>query len=213
MISAFSRLRRFRVNSLWLVWFVLHFLLILAVASHELFWLVQHGLTLLPSSSEKANQKESTLPSEFLGVDLPTSNLFRQTLATYATIAGIDAGYGYFAPNVPGTYRLTFELRYPDGKVERTLPRVHSRSAGLRIAGLLDEIGRTQSDFLREHMIKMMAQSIWRTHPDVKAMRAVLEEINLPSVKEFQRGKGKSSQFLYAYDFSVAAESASPKNR
>lgn len=132
---------------------------------------------------------------------------------TYTTVAGIDAGYGYFAPNVPGTFRIRFELHYSDGKVEYTLPRVHSRAAALRMAGLLDEIGRTHSDTLREHMIKMLAQSIWRTHPEVKTMRAVLEEISIPSVKEFRRGKGESAEFLYAYDFSLVSEPARPINR
>ena len=53
-------------------------------------------------------------------------------------IAGIETGYGYFAPNVPGGYRLVFELHYPDGRVEYELPSVSSAAAGLahsRFAG------------------------------------------------------------------------------
>ena len=67
----------------------------------------------------------------------------REALNTYVKLAGIETGYGYFAPNVPGGYRLVFELHYPDGRVEYELPSVRSAAAGLRIAGLLDSIGRT----------------------------------------------------------------------
>ena len=196
-----------------LTWVVLHFLLIFGVACRETLWLVGHGLTLLPSSYKNDGQRAEAVPSAILGRDLPTSNLFRQALATYTCLAGIDAGYGYFAPNVPGSYLLSFELHYADGRVERALPRVHSFSAGLRMAGLVDQIGRTRSEPLREHMVKMLAQSLWRTHPDVKAMRASLEEISLPNITDFQRGKKPSLQFLYAYDFSLDEEPAPPTNR
>ncbi len=87
-------------------------------------------------------------------------------------LAGIEAGYGYFAPNVPGSYRLVFELHYPNGRVGYELPSVSSAAAGLRIAGLLDNIGRTPYDALREILVKMLAQSVWREHPDVAKMFA-----------------------------------------
>lgn len=196
-----------------LAWLVLHFLVILGVACRETLWLVGHGLTLLPSSFKNDGQRAEAVPSAILGHERRTSNLFRQTLATYTSLAGIDAGYGYFAPNVPGSYRLSFELHYADGRVERALPRVHSFSAGLRMAGLVDQIGRTRSEPLREHMVKIMAQSLWRMHPSVKTMRALLEEISLPSAADFQRGRRESLQFLYAYDFSLVTEPAPPANR
>ena len=73
------------------------------------------------------------------------------------------------------------------------------------MAGLLDQIGRTRLEPLREHMVKMLAQSIWRKHPDAETMRASLEEISLPSIRDFRRGKKESLQFLYAYEFSRVA--------
>ena len=115
-----------------------------------------------------------------------------EALATYAQVAGIEAGYGYFAPNVPGGYRLVFELHYSDGRVEYELPSVRSAAAGLRIAGLLDSIGRTPSDALRELLVKTLAQSVWREHPDVQSVRAIFGSIRLPSVREFTEGKRES---------------------
>jgi hypothetical protein len=126
-------------------------------------------------------------------------------------IAGIETGYSYFAPNVPGSYKLVFELHYPDGRVEYELPSVGSAAAGLRVAGLLDKIGRTPYDALREILVKMLAQSIWRKHPEVKTIRAVLGSSRLPSVKEFEQGKRESYQFLYAYDFSLREEPREPE--
>ena len=59
----------------------------------------------------------------------------------------------------------------------------------------------------------MMAQSIWREHPDVKTIRAVLGSIRLPSISEFEHGKRESYEFLYAYDFSLQEEFAEPEAR
>ena len=102
----------------------------------------------------------------------------RETLDTYVQLAGIETGYGYFAPNVPAGYRLVFELHYREGRVEYELPSVSSAAAGLRIASLLDSIGRTPYDALREILVKTLAQSVWREHPDLESLRAILGSIS-----------------------------------
>jgi hypothetical protein len=175
--------------------------------------LVAQGPTIFPSSFKSFSQKAETAVSVALGQHLAASNPIRQALATYLHLAGIETGYGYFAPNVPGSYRLVFELHYPDGRVEYELPSVNGAAAGLRIASLLDNIGRTPYDALREHLVKMLALSIWREHPDVKTIRAVFGSITLPSVIEFKHGERQSYEFLYAYDFSLENEPSKPKDR
>ena len=57
-----------------------------------------------------------------------------------------------FCAKCARSYKLVFELRYPDGRVEYELPRVGSDAAGFRVAGLLDKIGRTPYSALREHL-------------------------------------------------------------
>ena len=171
------------------------------------------GQTIFPSSFDSFSQKAEKGTAAALSQHLPALNPFRQTLTTYLHLAGIETSYGYFAPNVSGSYNLVFELHYPDGRVEYELPRVNSAAAGLRIAGLLDEIGHTRSDAFREHMVKMMASSIWHEHPEVKTMRAILGSVILPGVTDFERGKAESYEFLYAYDFSLSNESTEPANR
>jgi hypothetical protein len=169
---------------------------------------VAEGPTILPVSFKNFSQKAETALSAALGQKLPALNPVREALNTYVQLAGIETGYGYFAPNVPGGYALVFELHYLDGRVEYELPSVRSAAAGLRIAGLLDSIGRTPYDPLREILVKTLAQSAWREHPDVQSVRAVIGSIRLPTAREFAEGKRQSYEFLYAYDFSLENASA-----
>ena len=192
-----------RRKYIYVAWFSLHFLLIIAFSCRDTLVLIAQGPTILPPSFKRFSQKADTAVSAVLGQRLAASNPVRQAIATYLHIAGIESGYGYFAPNVPGSYKLVLELHYPDGHMEYELPQVSSAAAGLRLAGLLDTIGRTHYDALREHLVKMVAQSIWREHPEVKTIRAVFGSISLPGVSEFEHGKRESYEFLYAYDFSL----------
>jgi len=150
---------------------------------------VAEGPTILPASFKSFLHKAETAVSVALGQHLAASNAIRQALATYLHLAGIETGYGYFAPNVPRSYRLVFELHYPDGRVEYELPSVSGAAAGLRIAGLLDTIGRTRHDVLREYLVKTLARSIWRAHPEVQTVRAVLGSIRLPTLRKFENGQ------------------------
>jgi hypothetical protein len=196
-----------------LAWFVLHFLLIISFSLRDTLWLIARGPTIFPFSFRSYSEKAERAVSALLCERLAASNPVRQTLATYLHIAGIETGYGYFAPNVPDSYKLVFELHYPDGRVEYELPSMSSAAAGLRVAGLLDKIGRTPYNALRELLVKMLAQSIWRQHPEVKTVRAVFGSTTLPSLSEFEYGKRESYDFLYAYDFSLREESREPDNR
>ena len=191
----------------------MQFLLILSFSCRDTLRVVAEGPTILPVFFKNFSQKAETALSATLGQKLPASNPVREALNTYLQLAGIEAGYGYFAPNVPAGYRLVFELQYPDGRVEYELPSVSSAAAGLRIAGLLDNIGRTSYDAVREILVKTLAQSVWRDHPDVKSVRAILGSVRLPSIGEFEKGKRESYEFLYAYDFSLKNKPATPRDR
>jgi hypothetical protein len=194
-------------------WLALHLLLIISFSCRDTLRVVAEGPTILPASLENFSDKAQAVISIALGQKLRPSNPVRELLSTYVNVAGIETGYGYFAPNVPGGYKLVFELHYPDGRVEYELPSVSSAAAGLRIAGLLDNIGRTRYDALREILVKTLAQFIWREHSDLKSVRAILGSVRLPSVREFEKGKREEYEFLYAYDFSPRHEPAKPQDR
>jgi len=197
----------------YLAWLTLHLLLIVLVSCRDTLRVVAEGPTILPVSTKNFSRKAEAAVSAALGQKLPASNPVRETLNTYVQLAGIEIGYGYFAPNVPAGYRLVFELHYREGRVEYELPSVSSPAAGMRIASLLDSIGRTPYDALREILVKTLAQSVWREHPDLESLRAILGSIRLPTAREFTEGKRESYEFLYAYDFSLENAPAKTKDR
>jgi len=205
--------RVLRQKDLCLAWLTLQFLLIVLFSCRYTLRVAAEGPTILLVSIESFSQKAETALSAGLDQKLPASNPVREALATYLHIAGIETGYNYFAPNVPGGYKLVFELHYVDGRVEYELPSVSSAAAALRMAGLLDNIGRTPYDALREILVKTLAQSVWREHPDVESVRAIVGSVRLPTVHDFEEGKRESYEFLYAYDFSLQNAPANTNHR
>jgi hypothetical protein len=193
-----------RHTRLCMAWLAVQLLLIVSFAVRDTLRSIAEGPTILPPALKSSSEKAESILSTALGQRLPTSNPYREALATYVNLAGIEVGYGYFGPNVPGTYKLTFELQYPDGHVEYELPQVSSAAAGVRVSRLLDEIGQTKYDTLREILVRMLAQSVWREHAEVKAVHAVFESVRLPRLNDFEQGNRESHQILYTYDFARA---------
>jgi hypothetical protein len=197
----------------YLAGLALQLLLIIAVSSRDTFWLLSTSRTVFPERSKNFWRRAEQIASMALGQRLPGSNPVRQILTGYLDLSGIEVGYGFFAPNVANSYKLVFELRFPDGRVEYELPRVSNAASVLRVAGLLDTIGRTRSEAFRQTMVKMLAHAVWREHADAIMIRAIFGSVVLPSAPEFAHGKRESYEFLYAYDFSVsdkATEQSTP---
>jgi hypothetical protein len=178
-----------------------HLWLVLLVCWRDVFSIVGDGHTILGQSFEGAADRARAIVSGLLGERLSDSNQARRCVAGYLNCAGIEMGYGFFAPNVPNSLKLVFELHYQDGRIEYELPRVGNDAAGLRLNGLLDYVGRTSYEDLRELAIKTLAYSAWRDHPSAIRIRAVLGIVDLPSVEEFEHGEEKSPRYLYVYDF------------
>jgi hypothetical protein len=141
-----------------------------------------------------------------LGKEMAASNPVRRGIATYLHAAGSQSGYTFFAPNVPGYYKLILELYYHDGRVEYDSPHVSGQAAALRLAGLLDRVADPSYEPLREVVVKMLAFSIWREHPDVKKIRAIFGSVTPPSITDFEHGKRESFQPLFSFDFSLRNE-------
>ncbi len=188
---------------IYLAGLAMQLFLIIAVSSRDTFWLLSKSKTVFPESSKNVWQRAEQIESTALGQRLPPGNPAREILTAYLHLSGIEVGYGFFAPNIPNSYRLVFELRFPDGRVEYKLPRVSNSSSILRVAGLLDTIGRTRSEAFRQIMVGMLADSVWREHADATMIRAIFGSVILPSAPEFEHGKRETYEFLYAYDFSV----------
>jgi hypothetical protein len=191
---------------IYATWFVVHFSLITAVCFAGIFSLVAEGATMLPSALERCARRAELIVAFVLGKEAAASSPVRQGIATYLHAAGIQAGYSFFAPNIPGYHKLTLELYYPDGRVEYESPRVSGKAAALRLDSLLDRLGEKRYEPLREVVVKMLAFSVWRDHPDVKKIRATFGAVSPPGISDFENGKAESFQPMFSYDFSLREE-------
>src|SRR5206468_9412204 len=87
-------------------WFVVHFFIITAVCFAGVFSLIAAGSTVLPSALDKYARKAELSATFFLGKEATAYSPVRRGIATYLHAAGIEAGYTFFAPNIPGYHKL-----------------------------------------------------------------------------------------------------------
>ncbi len=187
-------------------WFGIHFLLITAVCVAGLFSLIAEGATILPSALNQDARKAELAAASLLGKESAPANPVRRGIATYLHAAGIQAGYTFFAPNVPGYHRLRLELYYEDGRIEQDSPHVSGQAGALRLNSLLNKLPDARYEPLREVVVKMLALSVWQQHPDAKKIRATFGSVNPPNITDFEHGKGESFQPMFSYDFSLREE-------
>ena len=190
----------------YVAWFGIHFFLIATVCFAGLFSLVAEHATILPSAFDPCARKAELIAAWLLGKHEAAWSPVRESIATYLHAAGIQSGYTFFAPNIPGYHRLIFELNYQDGRVEYEFPHFRGNADGLRLDSLLTRLGDDRYEPLREVVVKMLALSIWREHPDVKKIRATFGSVRLPSITNFEQGKGETFQPMFSYDFSLRDE-------
>jgi hypothetical protein len=188
----------------------LHFALVFLIGSQQAMSVMSQGATLLPPAWDSFFSRGEDIASAALGQDLAFSNPFRQLIAAYTYSAGIETGYGFFAPSVVPARKMVFEIRYDNGRVEYELPGVGGAATGHRLTLLFENIERIRYEPLRKMMFKMMAFSIWREHPEAVQVRVVFGFVNTPTISEFQHGKSTSYEVLYVYDFSPPRRPVGP---
>lgn len=191
---------------IYAAWAGVHFFLIIAVCFSGIFPLVAEHRTILPSALDTCARKGELVAALVLGNEMAASNPARRAIATYLHAAGSQSGYGFFAPNIQGYHKLSLELYYQDGRVEYGWPYVSGGAAALRLDSLLDRLAEPGYEPLREVVVKMLAFSIWREHPDVKKIRAIFGSVNMPDISDVEHGKRESFQPLFSYDFSLRKE-------
>jgi hypothetical protein len=179
---------------------IFHLLLVLTISCRDTFVALSKGQTIFPNDLDSSWRKAADVTTAVIGEDLSKSNPLRQGLSAYLNAAGMEAGYGFFAPHVPGTYKLVFELHYHNGRVDYETPNVKTGSARLHLVSLLDFIGQVEDGVVREGMIKFLVYAAWREHRDVSMIRAVFGTVDFPTAREFESGKKESYHVLYAYD-------------
>jgi hypothetical protein len=175
--------------------------LIVTVCLRDTFSIFATTPTIFPAATNEFWQRGEQTTAALLGQRLDHSNWLRNGMMVYLHGTGMEAGYGFFAPNVPANYKVVFELVYPDGRRGYEIPRVNSAATGVRLAGLLDQVAEVSYAPLRETMMKTLAYSIWQEHPDARMIRAYFGRARLPTPAEFERGNKGAYEFLFAYDF------------
>jgi hypothetical protein len=194
------------LKRIYAVWFGIHFFLVTAVCLAGIFWLIAQGSTILPSAWNEYARNAELVATWCLGKEAGASNPIRRCIATYLHAAGIQAGYSFFAPNVPSHHRLTLELFYEDGRVEYESPHWRSKATALRLDSLLDRLADQRYEPVREALVKRLVFSVWREHPDVKKIRATFGSVNPPGINEFEQGKTETFQPMFSFDFSLRDE-------
>src|SRR5206468_10311922 len=111
-------------------------------------------------------RKAELLAAWLLGKQAAAANPVRRSIATYLHAAGIQSGYTFFAPNIPGYHKLNLEIYYQDGHVEYDSPHVSGKAAALRLVSLLDRLADNRYETLREVVVKMLALSVWSESPN-----------------------------------------------
>ena len=139
-----------------------------------------------------------------------SSSSASRLVVTYLHLSGIESGYGYFAPNVPPSYELRFEVTLPDGTIDRVYPTFARREEKLRWATLLDYLGQTASPEVREVLLKLMTFAISQQYPTAAEIRAVVTKMVLPHAVGYTQGERARHEFAFSYDFAVSDRSEVP---
>jgi len=194
-----------------LVGAAIHFAVIIAVSTRETLWLAANSLANAPAALTGFARAVEPVVAAALGRQLSRTNPFRVGVATYANLAGIETGYGYFAPNIGSPFTLEFEVEYPDHRVDRLPAPVGS--SGLRFASLLDKIGQATYAPFREVLLRRLAYSVWLNHPDAATVRVILLVNVLPGVTDFKTGEVPSSEVIARYEFNFTPKSDEARSR
>lgn len=191
---------------IYAAWAGVHFFLITVICLRGIFALVAADATILPSALNTCARSGEVVLASVLGKDLAASNPWRLGITSYLHAAGSQAGYSFFAPNIPGYHKLILELYYEDGHIEYDVPHVQGGAAVLRLDSLLDRLADPLYEPLREVTVKMLVLSVWKEHSDVKKIRAIFGSVNPANISDFEHGKRESFQPLFSYDFSLRNE-------
>ena len=185
--------------------FGIHLLLVVSVSIRRTGWLIRSGLTVVPWSTAAAK----SVPEDGArnrGDKAPVRNV----VVTYLHLTGIEAAYGYFAPNIPRSYALVVDVHSPDGEIERVPLTFAGHEESLRWSSLLDYIGHIAAPEIREVILKLIAHSVRSLYPQAMTIRLTLEKLSIPAPKDFQKGQRESHETVAAYDFTFATVPSAP---
>ena len=154
--------------------------------------------TLFPNSLKTAWKSGETWTESLLG---DGGQFYGGSVLTYLHAAGIESGYGFFAPNVPDNYKMIFDFEFPDGHHESDMPVVGSDAAGLRLAGFMDQLADTTDASLQEAMVRVVSASAVAKYQGATKARVVVGAARLPTPLQYRNGERESYDPILVFDF------------
>jgi hypothetical protein len=195
-------------QSVYVAFFVFHFLLVATVSLHATFSLFKTHVVSWSDVPATLFERLDQLPAALVPDEAAAVNLGQKVLATYTNAAGIEAGYGYFAPNIPAGSSLVFEFHDANGKIEYGAPTVATEAGSLRLQTMLAQAASAELPEWREELVKLLANSSRRFHPDAISVRAFFGSLSPPDLSRYKAGKREmvfNCQYVYDFKYSTAA--------
>jgi hypothetical protein len=183
-------------------WAISHLALILWICANDTTSLIQEGLTVVRTSP----------PTVPLNDPAPEAKKAKAGLveycATYSRCAGIEASYSFFAPNVPDSYALVFELHLASGETEYEFNKDSHREGKLRLASLMDAISTSKAAEVRKLIIRLLTNDMYQRHPDVVRIRSMFVRLANTELGTELANEPHRYEVLYSYDFDPSAHEA-----
>ena len=165
-------MRVHRSRQFWIVGLAVHFLAIGTVSSWDIVNLVADGRTILPRTMVTGAARMTQAMKSISPRRLSGTNPVREIILGYCHSAGIESPYSFFAPNVPASLRVMFEIQFPGKRVSYELPRVQSDTEGLRLSALIDQAA-AKSGLWREVVLQMLAAAVADNNPEATRIRVI----------------------------------------
>jgi hypothetical protein len=180
----------------WSAFLVFHFTIAISIA------LLDMSSGMVASGRDAAFwQRIEAVTNTILGKGRTEGDWLRELIATYSDCTGIDAGYSYFAPDVPANAKVIFEITDAAGKITYDLPVVDKPPAGIRIATLLESLRTVRYQPFRKAILKILSESAAREHPEAVTIRALLGVAVQPGVTDYLKGKRTFYRRLDVYEY------------
>ncbi|WP_431292167.1 hypothetical protein [Pedobacter sp. P26] len=132
-----------------------------------------------------------------------TDYKFNDYLNYYLAYTGTETGYGFFAPNVPTSYKLVFEYTLKNKQKITMIPQINSHELGLRLCNYYETIGKTDVELLRNSLIRFMMQEQMKGLENVVSAKAIFGLVLTPSLRNYTQSKNTVYQFMYAYEYHI----------
>ncbi len=192
---------------------MIHIGFITLVCCRDTLWIVEQGFTVFGRRAKQPATIGESSNSVAPGQSLRVENSLRQVLDLYLHSAGIESGYGFFAPNVGNSPKLILELQFADGGVEYEPIVADSKENSLRLASFMDYVNRTNSETLRDILIRSLAKPFWQRRPEIVRIRAILGVLSFPSAADLLAGKGPSYEVVSVRDLARPESPHPPASR